>query len=311
VNVWLWHVHGSWTTGFVQGAHEYFVPVVPGRGPEGRGRAQTWEWPVSVHEVPIEQARDLPVDVVVLQRPEELSHLTECWLGRRPGADVPAIYLEHNAPQSRIDQMRHPAADRADLVIAHVTHFNALFWDGGRTQTTVIEHGIVDQGYRYTGELERVAVVVNEPCRRGRVVGADLLPRFGRACALDVFGIGSEQLGGIGNLGQDALHSEMGRRRTYLHPFRWTSLGLSLLEAMSLGMPVVALGTTAVAEAVPPDAGVVSTRLDDLDEALRTYASDRDLAQEAGRAGREHATRTFGLARFLDDWDRLLAEVVR
>jgi len=41
VNVWLWHVHGSWTTGFVRGRHQYFVPVVPGRGPEGRGRAET------------------------------------------------------------------------------------------------------------------------------------------------------------------------------------------------------------------------------------------------------------------------------
>ena len=32
MNVFLWHVHGSWTTAFVQGRHQYFVPVVPGRG---------------------------------------------------------------------------------------------------------------------------------------------------------------------------------------------------------------------------------------------------------------------------------------
>ena len=51
----------------------------------------------------------------------------------------------------------------------------------------------------------------------------------------------------------------MARRRVYLHPIRWTSLGLSLLEAMHLGMPVVALATTEVPEAVPPEAGVVST----------------------------------------------------
>lgn len=33
----------------------------------------------------------------------------------------------------------------------------------------------------------------------------------------------------------------MARRRVYLHTARWTSLGLSLLEAMHLGMPVVAV----------------------------------------------------------------------
>src|ERR671938_804 len=68
--------------------------------------------------------------------------------------------------------------------------------------------------------------------------------------------------GGTKTPPQHELHGEMARRRAYLHPIRWTSLGLSLLEAMHLGMPVVALGTTEVHEAVPPEAGVVSTRLD-------------------------------------------------
>ena len=38
VRVLLWHVHGSWTTAFVQGGHDYLVPVLPDRGPDGVGR---------------------------------------------------------------------------------------------------------------------------------------------------------------------------------------------------------------------------------------------------------------------------------
>ncbi|MDQ4029188.1 MAG: glycosyltransferase family 1 protein, partial [Actinomycetota bacterium] len=45
MNIFLWHVHGSWTTSFVQGRHRYLLPVLPDRGPEGRGRAETWDWP--------------------------------------------------------------------------------------------------------------------------------------------------------------------------------------------------------------------------------------------------------------------------
>ena len=45
MRVLLWHVHGSWTTAFVQGAHEYFLPVLPDRGADGLGRARTWRWP--------------------------------------------------------------------------------------------------------------------------------------------------------------------------------------------------------------------------------------------------------------------------
>ena len=312
MNLFLWHVHGSWTTAFVQGAHTYLVPVLPGRGPDGRGRARTWDWPSSVVEVTPEEAASAPVDVVILQRPQELHGLAQRWLGGRvPGRDLPAIYLEHSLPQGRIAEMRHPAADRTDLLLVHVTHFNRLFWAPGSTPTTVIEHGVVDPGYRYTGELPRAAAAINEPVRRGRVTGTDLLALFSSALPVDLFGMGAAALGGIENLVQDDLHTAMARRRVYLHPIRWTSLGLSLLEAMHLGMPVVALATTEVCEAVPPEAGFVSNRLDHLCEALRRLGTDPEEATRLGKAGREHALARYGLGRFLEDWDRLLYEVAR
>lgn len=98
MNILLWHVHGSWTTAFVQGPHTCLVPVLPDRGPDGRGRARTFDWPATVREVTPERLRDEPVDVVLLQRPEEFD-LAERWLGgRRPGRDVPAVYLSTTRP---------------------------------------------------------------------------------------------------------------------------------------------------------------------------------------------------------------------
>jgi hypothetical protein len=310
VRILLWHVHGAWTTAFVNGDHDYVVPVLPDRGPDGVGIARTYDWPADrVTELPPEALRDEHFDVVLLQRPHELEHLSEDWLGRRPGRDVPAVYVEHNAPQGRIADMRHPAADRDDLVLVHVTHFNSLFWDAGSTPARVIEHGIVDPGERYSGELARAAAVINEARRRARVTGTDLLDRFEAAAPIDLFGIDAASIGGVGDLPQDRMHSELARRRVYVHPIRWTSLGLSLLEAMHLGMPVVALGTTEVHEAVPPQAGVVSTKLDVLVEAMRRLVRDRDEAADRGRAARAAALERYGLARFLENWDDLLAEV--
>jgi hypothetical protein len=311
VNVLLWHVHGSWTTALVHGPHTYLLPVLPDRGPDGRGRAQTWEWPPNAIEVTPEEAAEAVVDVVILQRPEELAGRAEQWLGgRRPGTDLPAIYVEHNAPQGRIAEMRHPAADRPDLTVCHVTHFNALFWDCGTTPTRVVEHGIVDPGYRYTGDTARAAVVINEARRRARVTGTDLLDRFAaEGVPLDLFGMDAAALGGIEDVPQARLHDEMARRRVYLHPIRWTSLGLSLIEAMHLGMPVVALATTEAPEAVPPQAGVISTRVDALAAAARAFLADPARAREAGAAARATALERYGLERFLADWDDLLEEV--
>ena len=312
MNILLWHVHGSWTTAFVQGRHRYLIPRVPDRGPEGRGRAETYVWPESAIEVTAEEAADADVDVVILQRPDELEGVAEHWLGgRRPGRDVPAIYLEHNAPQGLIADMRHVAADRPELTVVHVTFYNALFWDTGTTPTRVIEHGIVDPGERYTGELARAAVVINEPRRRGRVTGTDLLAKLAVHTPLDVFGMRASEVGGIDDLTQDELHVEMARRRVYLHPNRWTSLGLSLLEAMHLGMPIAALATTEVPEAVPPTAGVVSNRIDVVEAGLRRFIDDPEHARECGRAARAAALERYGLERFLADWDDLLEELGR
>lgn len=306
MRIFIWHVHGSYSTALVQGPHEYFVPVLPGRGPYGRGRAETWDWPHNVVEVGPSQASTLEVDVLLVQRPAELRSLAEVWLGgRQPGRDLPTIYLEHNAPQGRINDMRHPASDRPDLTLVHVTHFNDLFWDAGSTPTVVVEHGIVDPGYRYTGEMERLTCVVNEPVRRGRVTGTDLLSLFGRAGPIDLFGMGTGELGGIPDLSQEQLHRELPRRRLYVHPFRWTSLGLALLEAMHLGLPVVALATTEVAEAVPPEAGIISTDLDRLVDAASYLLVDHEEATRLGKEGRRHALERFGLERFLADWDRV------
>lgn len=313
MNIFLWHVHGSWTTAFVQGPHTYLLPVLADRGPFGLGRARTWDWPENAVEVSPSEAADADVDVVVLQRPEELE-LAAAWLGgRRPGRDVGAVYLEHNAPQGRINDLRHPMADRDDLLVVHVTHFNALFWDTGRSPSRVIEHGIVDPGPRYSGELPRVAVVVNEPARRARVAGTDLLPALAAAGPLDLFGMGVDGVRGAAatydDVPQDALHDAMARRRVYLHPFRWTSLGLALIEALQLGMPVVALATTEAPEAVPPEAGVVSTRPDVLAEALCRFLRDPEEARQHGKAARAYALERYGLGRFLSDWDTVLEEV--
>jgi len=252
VKVLLWHVHGSWTTAFVQGRHEYLLPGLPGRTPDGLGRARTWDWPANAVEMTPRQLRRTDIDAVVVQNPHQL-RLTKEWTGRFPGSDLPAVYLEHNAPEPFPAESRHPMADRSDIPVVHVTHFNDLFWDCGKARTTVIEHAVVDPGHLYTGDVPHSAVVVNEPIRRRRYVGTDLLGAFTEVAPLDLFGMKvtgtARKFGYSGiteheDLPQAQLHAALARRRVYVHPVRWTSLCLSLIEAMYLGMPVVAVAAT-------------------------------------------------------------------
>jgi glycosyltransferase involved in cell wall biosynthesis len=287
MRILAWHVHGSWMTAFVHSRHEVLVPVTPDRGPDGLGRATTYAWPGRVREVPPEEIADRvaagDLDVVVLQRP------------------------------------RHPLADRRDLPIVHVTPFNAAMWDNGDAPVRVVEHGIPDPGLLWSGSLESLAFTCNEPVRRARVAGTDIAAHVARSVPVHVYGMKTDGvesiittgLAGAEELAQADLHKRMAEHRAYLHPYRWTSLGLALLEAMTLGMPVLALAATAAPEAVPAGAGLVSADVDALAAHARALVADPELARAQGEVGRRHALERFGLERFLSDWDRLLEEVAR
>lgn len=319
MRVLAWHVHGSWMTSFVQGPHDYLVPVLPDRGPDGRGRARTFDWPASVREVAPDDLAQASIDVMVLQRPEEVDLATR-WTGRRPGRDVPAVYVEHNTPRGDVAGWRHPLAGQSRIPVVHVTAFNAAMWDNGRAPVRVIEHGVLDPGPRWTGERETLAVVVNEPVRRWRVAGMDLAARIAADVPIEVYGMGLTGLAeripaGLARLHEDLpqaqLHSRLGGHRAYLHPYRWTSLGLALIEAMTLGLPVLALAATAAADAVPAGAGLVSADVDALARLGRRLMADHDLAAGMGRAARAYALGRFGIDRFVHDWNVTLKEVSR
>jgi hypothetical protein len=319
MRVLLWHVHGGWTDAFIRGGHDYLLPATSDGGPWGLGRAGR-DWPENVRDVAPEALHDTDVDCVVLQRPEELA-ACERLLGRRPGRDVPAIYVEHNTPRGDVPSTVHPLADQSAITLVHVTHFNNLFWDSGRAPVAVIEHGVVDPGPLYTGELPRLAAVINEPVRRQRVTGSDLLPAFTAAGPVEVFGMRGEGLAAhlgvtaglthAGDLPTGALHRELGRRRVYLHPLRWTSLGLSLIEAMHLGMPVVVLAATEAPRAVPPEAGAISTDVAGLVSEAARLLADPDEARRRGSVAREAALEHYNLRTFLTRWDEVLHEARR
>jgi hypothetical protein len=309
LRILTWHVHGSYLESLGHLGHEILVPWRAGE-PEGyAGRpADAAHWPDTIRQVTADAVRELDVDLVLFQSrrnwDEDQGILSDV---QRRG---PRIYLEHDPPREHPTDTRHWVTD-PDVLLVHVTAFNDLMWDSGTTPTRVIEHGVsVPDGLRWTGELGRGIAVVNNLDRRGRRLGADLFERAREQVPLDLAGMGSERMGGLGAFARRELYDVVAPYRFYFHPIRWTSFGMAACEAMLLGMPVVALATTEMPTVLRDgESGILGTGLAGLVEGMRALLDDRGLAARLGEAGREVARERFGMDRFVRDWNATMAEV--
>jgi hypothetical protein len=309
LKILIWHIHGSYLNTLARLDHDWYLPVTPERGPRYGGRGGTFDLPDYVREVPVEAVSRLPLDLVICQAPENFyeDRLSILSVEQRR---LPVIYLEHNTPQPHPTNTRHPVDD-PNVLLVHVTHYNRLMWDNGRTPSLVIEHAVaIDPRVSYDGSRGEGIVVTNGIQRRGRVTGYDLFQEARKRVPLTSVGMETEQIGGLGDVPYRELHRRVAEYRFLFSPMRYTSLPLAVIEAMTIGMPVVALATTALSSAVLDGVtGYLSCDLDALIERMASLVAQPELAGRLGAAGRELARERFGIERFIDDWNAALRVV--
>jgi glycosyltransferase involved in cell wall biosynthesis len=309
LRVFTWHIHGNYLWYLSHVPVDWYLPVGWAREGYG-GRSPSFPWPDNVHEIDVHNVADEDFDCIVFQ-----SH-PNWWADQHDilSADqrrLPRIFLEHDPPREHPTDTRHPVDDD-DVVIVHVTHFNDLMWNNRSNPTVVIEHGVtVPDDVAATYQLDRGIVVVNSMNRRGRRVGADVYRRVREHIPLDLVGMESMLAGGLGEVPNTALAAFIADYRFFFNPIRYTSLGLAILEAMQIGLPIVGLATTELVTVIENGVhGFVETDIDALVGRMRVLLSDRDFARELGSNARKLALTRFSIERFVDDWTRTLQAVV-
>jgi hypothetical protein len=326
LNILTWHTHGSYLYYLSHVPHEFHVLAKPGRPPGYGGRCGPFPFGHNVHDLPAEQAREREFDCILFQEDHHWEKDQYEFLTPAQRA-LPRIYLEHDPPSLAVTggaapvrggtpgtawptDTRHLVDDPGTLLV-HVTPFNALMWDSGRTPVRVIEHGVtIPPGVRYSGELERGLTITNHLARRGRRMGADLFAALRSELPLDLLGMGAAEMGGLGEIDHPALPAFAARYRFLFSPVRYSSLSLSTLEAMMSGMPVVALATTEMATVIEHGvSGYAVTDARQLGACMRALLEDPGLAHSLGERARRTALDRFSIDRFSADWDAALRYV--
>lgn len=309
LRVLTWHVHGSYLYYLSQAKAEFYLPVRSDGGPGYGGRGSTFPFSGNVHDVPVEEVAKLDLDCILFQSPKNYQ-IDQYEILSPAQRRLPRICVEHDPPLEQPTETRH-FVDDPDVLLVHVTAFNQLMWDNGRTPTRVIDHGVlIPPGISYTGEIERGLVVINHILQRGRRLGSDIFEETRRSIPLDLVGMEAEAAGGLGEVFPPDLPEFESHYRFYYHPLRFTSLGLALIEAMLVGLPVVGLATTELVTVIDNGVnGFIETDPTRLLEPMRMLLADPGEARRIGRAGQRVAQERFDIRRFARDWEETLAFV--
>jgi hypothetical protein len=309
LKILTWHTHGSYLYYLTQVPHQFYVLSKPGRPPGYGGRCGHIPWGDNVIDMPVEQARTQEFDCILFQDDDQ--YLKDQYEFLTPAQrNLPRIYLEHDTPREHPTDMRHPVDDPSMLLV-HVTPFNELMWDNGSTPTCVIEHGvIVPRDVSWNGKLDRGLVIVNNLATRGRRLGIDIFEAVREKIPLDLVGMGAQELGGIGEIQHAQLPAFAANYRFLFNPIRYTSMGLAVIEAMMIGMPVIGLATTEMATAIENGkSGYVDTNVSTLISRMQELIDDPVEARRLGENARKRARERFGIERFIADWNAVLKEV--
>lgn len=311
LRVLTWHIHGSYLYYLTQTPCTFYLPYKNSKE-EGYGaRTYSFPWGDNVVSVAAEDVKNLELDCILFQSKKAYLEDQYELLSEEQRA-LPKIYLEHDPPREVPTDTKH-AVDDPEMLLVHVTHFNNLMWDNNRTPSTVIEHGVmVDPNVEYTGELEKGIVVINGIKKRGRRLGLDVFEKVRKEIPLDIVGMFSEDVGGLGEINNRKLSEFTSKYRFFFNPIRYTSLGLSVCEAMMTGIPVVGLATTEMVVTVKNDySGYVHTDVDFLIEKMKMLLENPAKAKELGRGAQQTANERFNIERFKKDWLQTFQKVVK
>ncbi len=303
LKILTWHTHGSYLYYLTRAPHDFYVLSKPDRPPGYGGRCGHMPWGDNLIDLPVSEAKDVEFDCILFQ--DDAQYLNDQYLYLSEAQRrLPKIYLEHDPPRENPTETRHPVDD-PNMLLVHVTPFNALMWDNGRTPTRVVKHGVlVPPDISYRGNLARGLVVINHIARRGRRLGGDVFLHARETVPLDLVGMGAEEAGGLGEVEHAQLPAFASQYRFFFNPIRYTSFGLAVLEAMMIGMPVVALATTEMATVIDNGvSGYIDTDVDVLVARMQELIDDPDQARRLGENARRHAREHFNIERFAADWD--------
>ena len=308
LRILTWQAEGGYLHALSQLPHQFYLMT------DTTLPCADWPYDDNIHLLPLGKARTAQFDCILFHRREHYLEEQYRYLSATQRR-LPRIYVEHAAPANEQAGTRHPVDD-PEVLLVHVTSYNALMWDNGRQTTRVIHHGVkAAADLNYSGERQCGVVLGNKLWSPSGSAshhrpGNDIYQQLCRRIPLDVVPSPISATLEHTHCAPLQLPARTVQYRFLFHPARSHTLDPGVIAAMMSGMPVIGLATGEMASLIQNGvSGYVETDLNQLAAHMQELLDNPHYAFALGRGAQRRARQRFGMPRFLADWNAALHSV--
>lgn len=261
------------------------------------------------NDIPQQLKTDIAFDLVLTQnRVDHYPIMTQ--LAKQ--LNCPLLQMEHTLPWP--DWNDETTKQIGHLPCEHnifVAKFSVDAWchDLNSPNVQIIHHGMDTEYWDgWIGGDGKVMTAVWDYIRRDRICGFSLWKEVTQGLQTNPWG----ETPGLSKMAENTDHlRELYRHASvYLNTTLWSSCPFSLLEAMSVGCPIVTTATTSMPEFIKDGVnGFITNDPISMKEKLKDLIENHDMALEIGAAGRKTVLEQFGQQQFVDAWNRAFRKV--
>jgi len=299
LNILCFATHESFQTNLAKTGHNFFLFYHP--------RIKMWDY--RYRDLPsnyfiIDGTSKIPADITIdlILSQSRWGQLQQS-LELRSMLQVPIIHLEHVLPREGLD-----GNIRGDLHV-FLTEYQQKAWG---QNGPIIPTGI-DTNYfsGWNGEDGRILTVVNGYYQRAKETGWELYKSATNG--LPILPVGDTPGFSKPAPSLDILLEMYRGCGVYLNTTTMSTLPMGLLEAMSVGCPVVTTGGCGIKDFVKDtENGFIADDPATMTRALKWLLDpqNKDRAKKIGEEGRKTIIEKFELERFVKNWNEIFSRTV-
>jgi len=254
------------------------------------------------------QLENIPLDLVICQQRARdypiLSKLVN-------GISCPIISINTFLPFGEMNQfLIQSLADQIYNKQIFSSMFVANSWGLDEQDVMIVPKAVdTDLFNGWVGGDNKVLLNVDYYQNRKSATGFDILEKVGKQIKLYLLGMSPGFSVPAKDLGE--LVDAYRRCSVFLNTSTWLSCPFELLEAMSVGCPVVTTKTTDIQDViVDGENGFITNDVDQIVARCKELINNKDLAKKIGNNARQTILDKFGHASFIEKWNSIFYSTI-